>query len=1199
MKNSLRWAVYALALATSASMAATQTRTSAFEYDPSSGLLVKEIIEPDNSALCLVTTYSYDAYGNKTGATTRNCNGSSSEAAAPSDDPVFASRTSTSVYAAGSSWTAGQFPTTTTNALSQSETKTYDGRFGTVASLTGPNGLTTSWTYDNFGRKTLETRADSTTTSWTYTRCADIPGVCPSFAANQAVEASTGAPTKTVYIDTLGREIRSEVQGFDGRARVTDGSYDALGRLINSSKPRYPGETVYLTTFSYDILGRGIQTEEPSVDGNVPRTVTTYNGLTVSVTLSNAGAGTNMPAGAVQTKTSTKNSQGQPVTVTDTQGNTVTYTYDPFGNLLTTNAGGVVTSLVYDLRGRKTSMADPDKGNWAYYYNALGELIRQTDAKSQTVTMSYDLLGRMTNRSEPDLVSTWTYDSCTKGIGKLCSVSATNGYSRLHGYDGLGRPSTLSITIDTAYSISTTYDSAGRVDTVTYPTGYAVKNDPDSTVYWTANAQNAAGQVTSELLGNSLTTTRTYDALFRMSAVTSTGTGGTVHNLAYTFDAVSNVSQRQDLTQSVTENFSYDTLNRLTSASGSGLTTRSFDYNPIGNVIYKSDVGTYSYPASGQRHAVASVSGGGAANTVTASYGYDANGNLTSASGTIYPSSGSVSFSRTLTPSSYDMPSTLTHVQGGSTYSYTYTYSAEHQRVRLVTQRPDGTFTSIYVHPGGGNGALLYEKEIRASDGRIEHKHYVNGGAGLTGVFVTKTIYAGGEAPEMRYYHRDHLGSVAVITNPAAAVIERLAYEAYGERRYPNGTAENRSSPLIGVTTDRGYTAHEHLDEMMLIHMNGRIYDPVLARFMMADPLVQSASNLQDYNRYSYVNNNPFTGVDPSGYSRLSRAVHRSANVIGAAFGLFAIRQQVDFAKSVWNSEVGRIVITVVVSYYTAGLASEWLMAAAADSIAAGGIGSAFMTVGAEAGELTALGSATVGASSGFAASFVGSGGNLKAGINGAATGAMGGALAGYYGNGYSLSRVAAESTVSGIGARLQGRPFMEGFRLGLGFSGLTYANYLMNRAALANSMLNPDNVRGDTENFFGQGPGIGGSRQTFIPGTDEYDICQSNALGCQGQVRAGIDQQPNVLGVSCPTGTFCNRVGEAFAGPHDTFRNLTGSYDQWGNAKYFAAGSWGATVDSVMNYALIVPAAPFAGAALLSYPQSLYNNILSIKNPR
>jgi hypothetical protein len=70
--------------------AATLTRTSAFDYDAGSGLLTKEIVEPGDSNLCLVTEYQYDGYGNKTGATTRNCNGSSgsvpgsnSEAPAP------------------------------------------------------------------------------------------------------------------------------------------------------------------------------------------------------------------------------------------------------------------------------------------------------------------------------------------------------------------------------------------------------------------------------------------------------------------------------------------------------------------------------------------------------------------------------------------------------------------------------------------------------------------------------------------------------------------------------------------------------------------------------------------------------------------------------------------------------------------------------------------------------------------------------------------------------------------------------------------------------------------------------------------------------------------------------------------------------------------------------------------------------------
>ncbi|MRR58958.1 MAG: hypothetical protein EG824_12205 [Deltaproteobacteria bacterium] len=76
--------IIALSLALPVS-AATATRTSAFSYDATSGLLVKEIVEPDNSDLCLVTEYLYDGYGNKVSASTRNCNGSAGEAGAPSD----------------------------------------------------------------------------------------------------------------------------------------------------------------------------------------------------------------------------------------------------------------------------------------------------------------------------------------------------------------------------------------------------------------------------------------------------------------------------------------------------------------------------------------------------------------------------------------------------------------------------------------------------------------------------------------------------------------------------------------------------------------------------------------------------------------------------------------------------------------------------------------------------------------------------------------------------------------------------------------------------------------------------------------------------------------------------------------------------------------------------------------------------------
>jgi RHS repeat-associated protein len=59
---------------------------------------------------------------------------------------------------------------------------------------------------------------------------------------------------------------------------------------------------------------------------------------------------------------------------------------------------------------------------------------------------------------------------------------------------------------------------------------------------------------------------------------------------------------------------------------------------------------------------------------------------------------------------------------------------------------------------------------------------------------------------------------------------------------------------------------HEHLDEMGVIHMNGRVYDPLIGRFMSADPHIQAPDNLQSYNRYAYVMNNPLNLTDPSGY---------------------------------------------------------------------------------------------------------------------------------------------------------------------------------------------------------------------------------------------------------------------------------------------------------------------------------------------
>jgi hypothetical protein len=163
--------------------AATLTGTSTFSYESASGHLLKEIIEPNSSNLCLVTSYTLDAYGNCTASTTRNCNGSAGEAVSPTGDAVFASRTSSNTFDSH-----GQFALTSTNALSQSESQSFDPRTGAAPSLTGPNALATGWAYDDFARKILERRADGTGAQWA------IAIAAASMAARKPAPRSAASP---------------------------------------------------------------------------------------------------------------------------------------------------------------------------------------------------------------------------------------------------------------------------------------------------------------------------------------------------------------------------------------------------------------------------------------------------------------------------------------------------------------------------------------------------------------------------------------------------------------------------------------------------------------------------------------------------------------------------------------------------------------------------------------------------------------------------------------------------------------------------------------------------------------------------------------------------------------------------------------------------------------------------------------------
>ena len=152
----------------------------------------------------------------------------------------------------------------------------------------------------------------------------------------------------------------------------------------------------------------------------------------------------------------------------------------------------------------------------------------------------------------------------------------------------------------------------------------------------------------------------------------------------------------------------------------------------------------------------------------------------------------------------------------------------------------------------------------------------------------------------------------------------------------------------FGETLCNGFTGHEHLSELGIIHMNGRLYDPVLGRFLQADPIIQAPHNAQSHNRYSYVLNNPLSFTDPSGFSAWTK----------------------------WRKPV----IGLVAGVLTGGLAAGYM---SVFGIINGG------TVFASAsGGLTALGAATAAAAGGFAAGGI-NGGNIQSALRGAFTAAL------------------------------------------------------------------------------------------------------------------------------------------------------------------------------------------------------------------
>ena len=476
-------------------------------------------------------------------------------------------------------------------------------------------------------------------------------------------------------------------------------------------------------------------------------------------------------------------------------------------------------------------------------------------------------------------------------------TDATTTLTRSHSYDSYGRLS------------STTYPSGVEVDYEYNLYGYLAKLKHGSTALVEIDAQTAYGQSTQETYGNGVTTTREFDALGRLKEI-ETALGATkIQNNTYGWRSDGSLEHRiagaaGDLPRRE-ETFDDDYLNRLTAAT-TGNRTLSFDYDLRGNLKQKTstvtaDIDVTSYAlASGSNRLSSAVIEDVENERVAHNFMYDSSGHITHydacSDGAAACADADDTFiewnarglATEVTLGAADPTPTAREVffygPDGARYFRKSVWKEEENVEDLVvedlvyvTPVQRATITMTVTKTTRTYYAGAYEKTVTVGGDTVEGTRigdsvvHVKTTPESASILVTNPLVTTESVFE--YLHRDHLGSVDAVTDADGNELVVLGHDPYGERRKSDWTAQLTPAETEtlrsehGERVSRGFTGHEHLDRTGLVHMNGRVYDPRLARFLSPDPIAGDPTSSQSWNLYSYVGNNPLSFVDPTGES--------------------------------------------------------------------------------------------------------------------------------------------------------------------------------------------------------------------------------------------------------------------------------------------------------------------------------------------